>query len=847
MSVPKYILFGILVVIIGAIVFAQFRARDRSAVQAKIKYHVQAFDDALYLNGDYEGAKKAANDIVNLAASSDDPACTEARGLARLAFLEIATAKWGNQWKQKIKRCEKLVSPESTIARAEFLLYTGIIRGKFQGKFEVGIKQIEQAIHIAGGIRDDRTLALAYTNLGELYNFLGHRNLVVGNSYRAVAIAKHYGQNSVLKRTLRNLINELADLGKFSEAAQCGRELLEIAPGAPHGMFTLFLTGKSEQYLDFVEDWVAEVNQKKTENTATPRDFAGVGKALKKLATACLFQKRYSDCRKYVKLAKPYLKIAGDDQSLKGCREMLIVTKLDLADTVGEVDRIATELEDNPSEISLKEVAAAYANVGEFEKSSIWKDRASESKDNRSLSELGFLKQSSDLFWESEVNSRQVENSDRQATESQSRVWLLTAALVTGLVFSILLGSFYVLLRRERNSLEDIVEARTRSLSKAVEAASAADRAKSDFLAQINHEIRNPLTAILGYCDLLTLSKERTLEIISGIESSSLHLRELVDKILEVSKIESNGLEMNCIDFRPAQTTNDINDILLERVAKKDLRFACSFIGDPNCLIFSDETKIRQIAINLISNSIKFTESGSVTVSFALNKDDANLTIVVKDTGIGIAEAETRAVFDQFAKATNGVDCDGSGLGLFITKQLVECLGGSITLTSELGFGTHVTVCLPVKFSCDSSATLASANGQTAFESETDEAKIGKRVIIVDDQEIIRTSLELLFKANGIECETAQDLQQTIDLIKSRQPDMVLLDLRMPKQSGYEMFETIRQTVSPDVPIYAMTGDATAKVKEKCLSLGFDGFIIKPFKIKTIQDIIEARLKPAEP
>ena len=766
--------------------------------------------------------------------------------MVRLAYLEIAAAKWGNNWKEKIERSENLVSKEPTVDRAEFLLYSGIIKGKFQRNFAEGIERVETAIHIADDIKDDRTLAVAYTNLGELYHFLGHRNFVARNSYRAVAIAKHHGQKSVKVRTLRNLINELTNLGSFSEAALCGNELLEITPDSPHGLFTLFLDGKSEQYLHYVENWAQEVEKKKTENSATLQDFAGVGKALKKLATGCVAQKRYSDCRKYVELAQPYLKIAGDDNSLQGCRNLLNVTKLGLANTVDEVDKIASESADNPSEISMTALAAAYANVGEFEQSALWKERASESKQSRSLSELGFLKQSSDLFWESEIRSRQAEVSDKQAIESERRVWLLSSALISGLLFSILLAGFYLLLHRERNSLEDTVKERTRSLSEAMEAASAADRAKSDFLAQINHEIRNPLTAILGYCDLLSLSKERTLEFVAGIESSSLHLRELVDKILEVSKIESNGLELNCIDFLPSQTTNDIHDILLERVAKKNLRFACSFEGDPDCSIFSDETKIRQIALNLISNAVKFTQSGSVTVLFALNKDDSNLTIVVKDTGIGIADTETRAVFDRFAKASNGVDCEGSGLGLFITKQLVDCLGGTITLDSELDAGTKLTVCVPTVFSCDASANIASKNGLSVFDLESCEAKPGKRVLIVDDQEIIRTSLELLLNANGLECKTAQDLHQTLELIENWQPDLVLLDLRMPKQSGYEMLESIRQSVNPDVPIYAMTGDATSKVKERCISLGFDGFIIKPFKMKTIQDILVARSRSVD-
>ena len=448
-----------------------------------------------------------------------------------------------------------------------------------------------------------------------------------------------------------------------------------------------------------------------------------------------------------------------------------------------------------------------------------------------------------ELFWESKVNSRKAELSDKHAADSQRRVWLLSTALAMGLTVCTLLVGFYVLLRRERNTLDDLVKKRTQSLSDAMEAASGADRAKGEFLAQINHEIRNPLTAILGYCDLLSLTQEQPHEFVVGIESSSIHLRELVDKILEVSKIESNGLELNSTEFLPAQTVSGVNDIVAEQAAQKELEFDCSFHGDATCSIFSDETKIRQVALNLIGNAIKFTQKGRVTVTFELIKSDALLVIFVKDTGIGIAEAETRAVFDRFSKASNGSACDGSGLGLFITSRLVNCLAGEISLDSELGVGTEVTVRLPVKFTCDQWSIANSENDHETNTAEIPSVDQSKRVVIVDDQEVIRTSLRQLLNAHGMECKTAGNLEQTTELIANWQPDLILLDLRMPQHSGYEVFERIRLSASLNAPIYAMTGDATAQVQEKCLSLGFDGFIIKPFKISTIEEILGAQAK----
>ena len=846
MSVRNLILIGILAALVGVILVVIFQEDDRSAVQAKIEQLAQSYDDAVYLNGDYEAAKKAANEIVTLADQSNVPNATEVRGLIRLAFLELAVGKWGNRWRKKVKRCEELVSNEPTIDRAEFLLYSGVIKGKFQAKtIKKGIEQVEEALFVSSNIHDNRTLALAYTNLGELNNFLGHRTAVAENSYRAVTIAKHHGQKSILVRAFRNLINKLVYLEKFDEAALCGKEILKIKPQAQTGLYTLFMSGESDEYLHLIERQLKVVQIKKNENSATNRDFAQIGKSLKKLAVACVVRGNLSACQKYTELAVPYLKAANDKISLRGCSELLDLVKLDQAKTVDEIDTIGDGL-NRPSEMTMNAVANAYTKLGEFQQSAIWKAKADQSRIKHTASELGFLRKSAEVFWESKISSRQAELNRKRATEAQRRVWLLSTA---GLTFCALLGGFYILLRRERNSLENLVEKRTQSLSTALEAASAADQAKNEFLARVNHEVRNPLTAILGYCDLLSLNKDKQLEFIAGIESSSLHLRELVDKILEVSKIESNDLELHRTEFPPAQTASGINDIVAEQAAQKGLEFDCSFHGDVTRSIVSDETKIRQIALNLIGNAIKFTEAGRVTVSFKLSKiklskSDALLEIVVKDSGIGIAKEETQTVFDLFSKASNGTACEGSGLGLFITKRLVECFDGEISLVSELGTGTEVTVRLPVEFACDQ---RASTNSQDDHDSNILEHPSSvnqtKRVVIVDDQEIIRTTLKQLLVAHGIECRTAGNLEQTMDLITNWQPDLVLLDLRMPDHSGYEVFKRIRQSVRSEVPVYAMTGDATAQVKKKCLSLGFDGFIIKPFNTKTIQEILEAKIE----
>jgi len=460
LTVRKLILLGILVAAsaIGAILLAQYRTNAELAVQAEIQQLAQAFDAALYVTDDYEAAKNAANGIISLAKKSNEPNATEARGLIRLAFSEIAFGQWGNCWKEKVERCEELISQKNTVDHAEFLLYTGTIKGKYQRKFTEGLERVRKARTIADQIEDDRTLALCYLNLSELNKFLGRRHLVARNSYNAVAIAKHHGQKPIIVRTLRKLLNDLVLHRKYTEASACGKDLLKLDPATQTGLYPMFITGDSDKYLHLVENKLETVKRKQKEKSATQKQLAAIGKSLAKLATAYAIREKYSACRKYAELAIPYLKMVDDKSSLETCQTMLYFTQLDLAKTVDEVDEIVESFKADHDETSMSALASAYAKVGEYKKSVDWCKLGDELKNKRNALKLGFARQAAEVRWNAELSSRQAELSNKLAAESQRRVWFLSTALISGLTICALLSGFYMLLRRERNSLEDIVE-----------------------------------------------------------------------------------------------------------------------------------------------------------------------------------------------------------------------------------------------------------------------------------------------------------------------------------------------------------------------------------------------------
>ena len=847
MSVRNIAFFAIALAILGAITFVSLRPRDQSLLQAEIQRNVRQYDDAIYLNADYESAKNAANNLLTLSGKSEEPNVLQVRGLIRLAYLEIVSGKWGNQWKRKIKTCQSLVSQKPTIDRAELLLYLGGIRGKWQSRFDEGLEKIQEALWIANHIKDDRTLSLAYTKLSELHVFSDQPTLVAKNAYRGLTVAKSHGEKSIIVRAYRNLVDDLLYLDKIPEAAECGERLLEYMPESVEAMYVLYLAGKSNDLQYFVDNRVAEVEKLEEDGGKLGhRPTAKFGKLLARSAIGYLKRNEFAKCLERAEMAIPYLRCTGDQITLSACLKISRVAQVAMADDVEQVDKIAAEFGEDES-LPEEVLTLTYAKLGEPEKSLYWKQRVLEHKENRQGSEIGFLQQSSELYWESELKLRKQTALTRDVVANSSkRVWFLSTVLVLGLTVCALLSSFYFLLRRERNLLENTVKSRTMSLSNEMKKANAADLAKSDFLAQINHEIRNPLTAILSYCDLLSYSPddERSSEFVAGIESSSQHLRKLVDEILEVSKIESSELKAVSVEFFPQQSLNDINGTMFEQATQKGISLNCVFKGNREASILSDEKMIRQIALNLIGNAIKFTDKGEVTVTFELNDqddaDNAKLTIVVDDSGVGIPKNELSSIFDRFTKATNAGAREGSGLGLYIARQLVSCLNGEILLNSELGVGTNAIVSLPVKVSNGHSASLQTRLDPGTAGLKDPSFKSSKRVLVVDDQEMIRISLKLQLEASGLDCETTDTLERTIEIVESWSPDLVLLDLRMPKHSGFEVLEEIRQSNNAKIPVIAITGDATELVRQKCESYGFDGFITKPFMISVILEVLDS-------
>ncbi|MDD5755407.1 MAG: ATP-binding protein, partial [Methylococcales bacterium] len=380
-----------------------------------------------------------------------------------------------------------------------------------------------------------------------------------------------------------------------------------------------------------------------------------------------------------------------------------------------------------------------------------------------------------------------------------------------------------------RLHLEQLVIARTLELEAAKAKAEAANRAKSIFLSNMSHELRTPLNAILGFSELMSLDNEVSIkqkENLAIINRSGAHLLNMINDVLDISKIEAGRLELDIQAFDLIGLLNDIGVMINIRAVKKQLRFALDIAPDTAQFIRTDSGKLRQVLINLLGNAIKFTEKGSVILRARIKA--LVLTLEVIDSGMGIPANKLHELFKPFVQLVqNNADVQGTGLGLVISKSLVELMGGTISVNSEFGIGSTFKIDLPVK--------LATATDVIAGEN----IKVVKhlapnqpvwRLLVVDDNADNRLLLATMLADMGFQIREAENGQEVIKVFEDWKPHLIWMDMRMPVMNGYEATMKIRQLAGGDkVKIIALTASAFKEQHSNIIKAGCDAVLHKPF------------------
>ena len=396
-------------------------------------------------------------------------------------------------------------------------------------------------------------------------------------------------------------------------------------------------------------------------------------------------------------------------------------------------------------------------------------------------------------------------------------------------------------------SLDDVAELEEKevALLAATAHAEQANRAKTEFLANMSHEIRTPMNAVLGFTELIRRGKTQNAgeadRYLETIHRNGKHLLELINDILDLSKVEAGEFKVEQIDHPPHQIIHDVIEILRVRADEKAVGLSFEVLTPVPAAIKTAPARLRQILTNLTGNAIKFTEQGQVTITEAYrdNSDGGVLEICVRDSGIGIGQDKLASIFEPFTQAESSTTrrFGGTGLGLTISRKFARAMGGDITVTSEMGHGSEFRITLPLAAAEQSDALLTLIDAAEAMQTSAPDEQSNEtwqfdsgRVLVVDDSPENRQLVNVVLTDAGIDVVEASNGLEAVEKVRAESFDVVLMDMQMPVMDGYEATRTLRKE-GFTTTIIAFTAHALAGFEQEIKEVGCDSYLTKPIDI----------------
>ena len=382
-------------------------------------------------------------------------------------------------------------------------------------------------------------------------------------------------------------------------------------------------------------------------------------------------------------------------------------------------------------------------------------------------------------------------------------------------------------------------------LNLAKDQAEKANRAKTDFLSSMSHEIRTPLNAIVGFSNSLSDNKNLPDEAKTDVKDilvASDNLLEIVNGVLDISKIEANKIEIIKKEYDTKKMLEELSKLTKVRIGEKPIEFITKFDDSLPRVLYGDQTRVKQVILNILTNAAKYTDKGRIifSVQSVIKDNICRMIVSVEDTGRGIKKESINKLFTKFERLDeeSNTTIEGTGLGLAITKKLVELMHGKIVVQSKYGEGSKFTVSIDQKIVKNPTISLDDNNSSNI---EIFDLK-GKKVLVVDDNKLnLKVATRLLTPYN-LEITTSESGFDAIELLKNNKYDIILMDDMMPKMSGTETLKEIPKNKLYDGPIVALTANALTGMREKYIEHGFTDYLAKPIEKTELNRVLKTYL-----